>query len=358
MEDAVKNQRSIVFFLYKEGSTAINVAHRLQQVFGDSAMKQRTVYDWFKRFETGRDSLCDEERSGRPVTSCTEANVTQVQALVQEDQRSTIRFLANKTGLCVASVHTILHDCLDMRRLVARWVPRLLTEDHKRQRLEASQILLNRVRLEGDDFWARYLTMDETWIPFYNPETKAQSSMWVTRGKPGPVKAKTVPSVGKVMVSVFWDCEGIVHIDFLEKGVTINADYYCNLISEDVRRALQNKRRGKLSSGIILHHDNATPHTALKTRSLLTHLKWDVLCHPPYSPDLAPSDYHLFSNMKKPLRGVHFQTLEDVKTAVEQWRVSTEKSFFTIGIKDLVRRWEKCVNVQGDYIEKFSSDCI
>jgi transposase len=63
---------------------------------------------------------------------------------------------------------------------------------------------------------------------------------------------------------------------------------------QELRRAIQNKRRGMLSAGIVFLHDNARPHTAQRTASLLQEFSWEVFNHPPYNPDLAPSDFHLF----------------------------------------------------------------
>jgi hypothetical protein len=74
--------------------------------------------------------------------------------------------------------------------------------------------------------------------------------------------------------------------------------------------------------------------------------------HPAYSPDLAPSDFHLFGPLKEALRGRRFPCDDDVKAAVHQWLRAQPKTFFADGIKKLVGRWEKCIAKQGDYIEK------
>ncbi|GFU24441.1 histone-lysine N-methyltransferase SETMAR [Trichonephila clavipes] len=92
----------------------------------------------------------------------------------------------------------------------------------------------------------------------------------------------------------------------MTRGTTINSEVYCRTLKK-LKGALQNKRHGLLSSGVVLLHDNALPHTAVRTREVLRKFKWDVFQHPPYSPDLAPSDYHLFTAMKKWLGGKAFR---------------------------------------------------
>jgi len=81
-------------------------------------------------------------------------------------------------------------------------------------------------------------------------------------------------------------------------------------------------------------------------------LKSEVLKHPPYSPDLAPSDFHLFGPIKEHLRGQKFADDDEVMEAVQSWLKATPKSFFLEGIRTLVGRWTKCVAKQWDYVEK------
>jgi len=94
---------------------------------------------------------------------------------------------------------------------------------------------------------------------------------------------------GKVLASIFWDQEGILLIDYLPKGETINAEYYSSLLAQ-LKDILKEKRSGKVTKGVLFLHDNAPAHRALATQKKLTYLGFQCLDHPPYSPDLAPSD--------------------------------------------------------------------
>jgi len=91
---------------------------------------------------------------------------------------------------------------------------------------------------------------------------------------------------------------------------------------------------------------------AAHTVAILCALKFEVLKHPPYSPDLGPSDFHLFGPTKEHLRGQKFADDNEVMEAVQSWVKVTPKSFFLEGIRKLVDRWTKCVTKQGDYVEK------
>ena len=109
----------------------------------------------------------------------------------------------------------------------------------------------------------------------------------------------------------------------------------------------------KIVRSIIIHHDNARPHTSLKTRTALDRLGLRTLPHPPYSPDLAPSDFFLFPKLKDYLKGNRYETDEDVKNAVLSWCRDKTADFFADGIQQVVRRWRLCIEWDGDYVEKW-----
>ncbi|GFW48797.1 uncharacterized protein TNCV_4243771 [Trichonephila clavipes] len=102
------------------------------------------------------------------------------------------------------------------------------------------------------------------------------------------VKAEQTLSKHKFMATVSWNRRGVLLVNFMPQGATINSGAYCESLRK-LRRALQNKRRGMLSKGVLLLHDNARPHTSRTTRVLIESFGWEVLNHAPYSvrPDLA-----------------------------------------------------------------------
>lgn len=124
------------------------------------------------------------------------------------------------------------------------------------------------------------------------------------------------------------------------------------MLENKIRPAIRTKRRGLLTKGVILFHDNARPHTAQLTKEKLQKLGWEILPHPPYSSHLAPSDFYLCRPLEEGLRGKHFQSNEEVKNHVQQWLRHQPKEFYAKGIYKLAERWDKCVSVAGDYVKK------
>ena len=153
------------------------------------------------------------------------------------------------------------------------------------------------------------------------------------------------------MLSVFWDKERVIMTDYLENGHTIPGDHYSNQL-KNLREAIKERRRGKIRKGILLLHDNAPAHTSRKAAETARECGYEILSHPPYSPDLAPSDFFLFPKLKKDLKGMHLESDNEVIEAVEGWFSGKEGVFYSQGLFKVKRRWQKCVTVGGDYIEK------
>ncbi|GFX99361.1 mariner Mos1 transposase [Trichonephila clavipes] len=135
---------------------------------------------------------------------------------------------------------------------------------------------------------------------------------WRHTNSPVRVKAKWTISTRKVKATVFWDRHGVLLVEFMQQGTTINEATYCATLTK-LRRAIQNKRRGLLTFGVLLLHDNARLHSAINTQNLIRSFGWEQTDHPTYSPDLDPSDFHLFRYLKEFLGGKRFDTADEVK---------------------------------------------
>ena len=138
------------------------------------------------------------------------------------------------------------------------------------------------------------------------PESKQQSMEWRHTSSPTKTKFKQTTSTQKIMCTEFWDRKGVLLVDFLPQDSTINAGVYCNTLKK-LRCAIQNKRRGMLSRGVVMIHDSARPHTAMQ--NLIMTFGWEQFDHSPFSPDLPPRDFHLFLHLKSLLAGRSVQEL-------------------------------------------------
>jgi len=149
------------------------------------------------------------------------------------------------------------------------------------------------------------------------------------------------------MVSVFWDRKDILLVDCLP---TINAAPYCDILTR-LCWDIQNKRKGNVVKRHVPAPHNARPHSAQDTTALLEKFKWDILNHPPYSPDLAPSNSQLFLNLNH-LAGKKFKVDGEVQDKVMTWFKGQAADFYDSEIQKLVPRLNKCLDNTSDCVEK------
>jgi hypothetical protein len=182
----------------------------------------------------------------------------------------TIDEVAYHLLISYGSVHEIIHHCLGFHKVCGRWVPKQLTEEHKRNCLTICQSLLNCYCQEGNTFLRRIITGDETWIHHYVPESKRQSLEWKHPTSLAKKKLKTL-SAGNVMLTVFWDSQGPVLEHYQERVTTVNSACYSEMLRDKLKPAIRTKRQGLLSKGVSLLHDGAfctLPPTLLKPSAI------------------------------------------------------------------------------------------
>jgi histone-lysine N-methyltransferase SETMAR len=156
--------------------------------------------------------------------------------------------------------------------------------------MEGYQDLLHQFGAEGDTFLDSIVTGDETWCHHYEPDSKRQSMEWRHPDSTRKMEFRTLISEWKVMCTVFWDRRVVILLDFLEPRESVNSECYETTLTK--LKARNSRVRPKKQTTFRLLHDNARPHTSLATTAHFAMFGWTVLSHPPYSPDLAPSDFH------------------------------------------------------------------
>lgn len=343
-------QRVCVKFCCKTDKTFTETWALLQQTYKEDCMSRSQCHEWFKRFKSGRTSIEEESRSGRPSTSTNDENIDAVRSVIRANRRLTVREVAEEVGISIGSCHEILTVKLGMHRVSAKLVPRLLTDDQKENRVKISQELLDRASTDKN-FIKTIITGDETWVYGYDIETKAQSSQWIGKMSPRPKKARMSRSNLKLMLIIFFDYRGVVHHEFVPQGQTVNKEFYVQVLRrlrEDVRRKRPELWKNK---SWVLHHDNAPSHSSLLVSQFLAGNEIAVLPHPPYSPDLAPADFFLFPKLKTTLKGRRFQSVDEIQQNSQRQLRTISQNEFQGAFQQWQKRWERCVASRGEYFE-------
>ena len=253
-----------------------------------------------------------------------------------EDRRFTVREIVAEVGISTGSVHSILTEDLNLRRVSAKFVTKLLTEQQKELRKEISEDMLDFAN-HDPEFIKIIITGDETWVYGYDPETKFQFSQWKHPESPRSKKARQVHSYVKVMLTCFFDSRGIVHHDYAPEGQTINKEYYLEVLHR-LREAVQRKRPDLWAAkNFQLHHDNAPAHFVHVIHAFLAKNSMSLVRQVSYSPDLAPCDFWLFPKQKTILKGRRFQSREDIiKKSTKELGSIPEEEF-----KRCFEKWQK-----------------
>lgn len=335
--------RHLLFYGFRRGQNASQTAREICAVYGDESVSERAAREWFAKFKMGCYDIEDASRCGRPA----ELDEARLKSLLEEDSRQTQNELAAKMECDQGTISRHLASMGFVQKL-GFWVPHELTEKNKETRLMVAAQHLARHRAtrgHNDRFLHRIVTGDEKWCLYAKMKPKAD---WVPRGSAAKPRIKEDLHPKKVMLCVWWDWEGPLHWELLEDKQTVTSDLYIAQLHR-VRQALQQKR-GHRQDQVILLHDNARPHSAKNTKWAIEAFGWETLLHPPYSPDLAPTDYHLFRSLANHLSDHCFDNQEDLRKALVDFFGSKDKKFWRDGIHHLVDRWTQVVNNNGDYV--------
>uniref|UniRef100_A0A5S6QKW9 Mos1 transposase HTH domain-containing protein n=1 Tax=Trichuris muris TaxID=70415 RepID=A0A5S6QKW9_TRIMR len=331
----------VLLYEFKLGNKPADAARKINMAFGSNTVDDSTARRWFRKFRSGNESLEDSDRSGRPSA----IDEDHLRAIVEEDPRRSTSEIAETLGVCKATVSHHLRQ-LGKRKKLDKWIPHELTEIQKLRRCEISSMLL--LRNKNDPFLARMITCDEKWILYDN---RRRSSQWLDKGQPPKHFPKPEVHQKKVLLTVWWSATGIIHYNLLKPGQTVTAETYCTEL-EKMHEKLQRSRPALANrKGPILLHDNARPHISQMTIQKLHHLGYETLPHPPYSPDLSPTDYHIFKHLDHFLQGKQFKNEKEAKTAFEEFIASKTPDFYATGMNAIVRRWQKCVDCEGSYFD-------
>lgn len=332
--------RVLLLHYWKKGLSAAGTTKEICDVEGQGTVSERTARFWFHRFNEGDTSLEDKKRSGRPMV----VNQEELRDLVEQQPTSSTRGLSNDLGASHNTIARHLHN-LGFAKKNPLSVPHELTEQQSQRRIEICRELLSKPN--DHRFWRRIVTSDEKWIFYRNSEHGKQ---WLKPGQPSKQVVVQNRYEKKVMLCVWWNIEGPIHWELVADGRAIDAGLYSEQL-ERVHAALRSKYPSLVNRRqVLLQHDNAPAHTSRVVKEKINELPGiEVLPHPAYSPDLAPSDYHLFRSLSHFLHGRRFNSEEDVKQGVTEFFASKPPEWYRRGIENLAERWLQVIENDGLY---------
>jgi len=333
--------RDLLFHEFKQQSTAVAAYKKTCRTMGPNILSKRAAFEWFAKFRNGEQSTKDKPRPGQP-RRIDEGAVLEA---IETNPTLTTRMLADDFDCSHMQIARILKKlCFRVRH--GKWVPHHLTPFNKENRVQCATQLLAQSRQAN--FFERLVTCDEKWIPLNN---WARKNQWLQPGQQPLPTPRNDWRQKRVLLCVWWWVGGIIHWETVPRGQTINNVVYRAQLDRVHAKLRANKFSTLCRRGVIFLQDNARPHTHFLTRQKIDQLGWELLTHPPYSPDLSPSDYHLFRSMQHGLAGERFQNEEVAKLFLQHWFDSKDVAFYRRGIEKLSKNWQSTIDHNGEYFE-------
>lgn len=332
----------------KLGIKPVAIHQELVLALGDGAPHYTTVTRWVNEFKEGRESVEDRERIGRPVTESTKVNIDRVQAIIKENPHATYDQIEVETDLSRGTIQDIIHDLLKLRKVTSRWVPHELTVENRQERVKACKENLAYYR-DGPGRLSDILTEDETWVYHRNVGRKVSNASWVAEGQPPRTIVRRDRFEPKTMYIVFFRSNGLVHVNAVPRGKTIDSSYYIENGLSPAFRAIEKQRKACGTKNLKLLHDGATCHSSIMTNNFIEEHGVKLVNHPPYSPDLAPCDFWLFDYLKRNLDS--YEDEEELTRAITKLLKETPEKEYRKTFEKWLERMELCIKNDGDYFE-------
>ena len=291
----------------------MEISKELQNVYKDSAPSYLTVAKWVAKFKDLERGFEDALRMGRLSTITADENIEAVEQIVMRDRQIYIRRLVEELTI----IHELMDNQLGMKKVCTRCRSKLLTRIQRANRVDCCQELLQHSEVNPAKFFDCIVTGDESWIHHYDPLSQLEAKVWKRSGEQTPTRLRQERSAGKIMMIIFWYKGGVLLTEYLPRGTTINGLCYTSII-ERLHSVIVEKGSAKVSRGMLLLHDNAPIHKCDIVQAAIRQAGFIELNHPAYSPDIAPSDYPLFPNLKF-LRLKNFSSVGEAVTIAEDY---------------------------------------
>ena len=264
----------------KLGCSLKKLMTEISTAFGPSCVSYDTVRWWKKKSESGVESIKNAPKSGRPKSASRKEIVSKIKEIIEGDARFTVRDIARKVGISLSTVHLILKKHLKVRKISARWVPHLLTDEQKRQRVKVAKKLPQMFPKYDKKQFANVVTGDETWVHYFVSVRKVSNKIWATKHSKRPIIAKRSLGTKKVLYAIFFSGEGVAITVPVKKGKSITGKYYKDVVLMKLKKYYQKRRPATGFKHVRLLHDNAPAHTSAIVTAFLKKEKVTVCLTP------------------------------------------------------------------------------
>jgi len=351
---SIENINFFVKILLANDYAASKIHKLLHLALGAECIKERRIRQLVTDFKTGRRENVEDGRKmnlGRPSITKTPEMIERVTELITEDDRLSVRAIEARTGIPKTIVHVILQQECGLKCVVAKWIPYVLSDVQKANRVAGCHNLLEILprRLMKD----RLFVVDEKWIYLKSFPPQNSVHRWVPCDAVGPAGDR--PTIcrksmchKKVMIIVALNFSGQTYFEILEDGGTINSGRYIDFLLNcfDYLR----EQHGIAIDRLSLMHDNARPHKSAVVENFLDQMVVTKVRQPAYSPDVNLLDRYVFRNLENARRSHDFETVVQVRDYVQNFLQSLTREALNKEFDTLRRDCNLIIEAGGNYL--------
>lgn len=338
------NQRDFIIKLAKEGHDEKEIEEQLKIMFGQQAYKHTAIYKWMALTSLGKEDAPKEKPGPKPD----EQLILRISQILLEYPFASIREIAEDLKESPSIIYRYLTSELGRVFKFSRWLPHSLSEPQKFERMVQSSLLLNVLESCKKQSWRNIITGDQSWFKMQYGHKGA----WLLPEDDSPEMDGSQISIEKVMVTIIWGVNGFYIVDLLPQKTRYTSQYFINNIltqlNEKKIEIWSEARKRKL----WLHLDNCRVHNSFDSSQKYDEYGFKRTPHPPYSPDIAPSDFYLFGYVKDRLKGKKFSSPEDLKDAIIEILNSISRDKRKDVFTEWIKRCTWVTNNGGSYYHK------
>lgn len=336
-------QRYVIAFLYRNNKSAGDISKILEDTYHDDCYRIDTVRYWLREIKSGRTTLHEFE----PIEKLKDDGVTSaIERMIERNPLMSARMIARSLGVSPTTVINRLRDELDYHFYKTKWIPHQINSHQKMKRVHIAQSMLSILSEDEKHGFKNIYTGDESWFLF----EYSQSSQWVLSKDELLTRTRKTNMQQKVMITIFFNGSGPILIDYLPKGMKFNGEYFINIIQQISDKVYPHGRR-KYERKKTLHYDNSPCHKSKKVKSFLSTTEFKTMKHPPYSPDIAPSDFGLFGTVKEKMINTEHANVQELQSHINEILYSFSEKFWKSLFLEWKRRLMKVIECNGDYFE-------
>lgn len=333
-------QRGIIFYYRKKKKTAIEIYRKLEDVFKQDAMNVKTIEYWMHEFKCGRTNIEDAPKSGRPIIDDIDAKILKS---LEDFPFASVTYISEVCGCSIGTVYNHLTSTLGYKCYKLRWVPFFLTEQLKEKRKSGAQQLKSALISSAKKDFENLITGDQSWFFLsYEPKTK-----WSLSIEDVPQRVQKKIQTIKFMVTVMFSKNHLFLVNVLPEGESYNSDYFTQVVLAQTLSEYQLLTNRKKA---LIHLDNCRVHNSKKSKQWFDENRVQRIPHPPYSPDLAPSDYFLFGYLKDQLVNVILDGPEQLEAALTEMIREIPRDIMDNVFNSWIERCNEIIGANGDYI--------